>query len=49
MQKWYRGMTKGQKVVVYVVSTALILCFGIGLLLLAGLIYLELGPKDEAA
>lgn len=49
MQKWYRGMTKGQKVFVYVVSTALILCAGIGLLPLAVLIYLELGNKDEAA
>lgn len=44
---WYLGMTKGQKVFVYLVSCALILLAGIGLIPLALLIYLELGLKDR--
>ncbi len=45
MKQWYKSMPKGQKVFVYFVSVALIMLYGIGLLPLAILIYLELG-KD---
>ena len=42
------ALTMGQKFV-YFVSICLIFAFGIGLLPLAILIYLELGSKDEDA
>lgn len=45
MAAWYKEMSKGQKVFVYLVSSALVLVFGIGLLPLAVLIYFELGQK----
>ena len=32
MKNWYENMAKGQKVFVYLVSTALVLVYGIGLL-----------------
>jgi len=48
MKNWYKNMTKGQKVFVYLVSTATILVFGIGLIPLAILIYLELGQRGSA-
>ncbi len=35
MKNWYKNMAKGQKVFVYLVSTALVLVYGIGLLPLA--------------
>ena len=47
MEKWYKNISKGQKIFVYGVSIGLILVFGFGLLPLAILIYLELGEKDE--
>ena len=47
MKLWYKKITKGQKIFLYFVSICLILAFGIGLLPLAILIYLELGAKDE--
>jgi hypothetical protein len=47
MKNWYKNITKGQKKFVYFVSICLIFAFGIGLLPLAILIYLELGSKDE--
>jgi len=47
MKKWYKNLTKGQKKFVYFVSICLIFAFGIGLLPLVVLIYLELGNKDE--
>ena len=47
MKKWYKNISKGQKIFVYGVSIGLILVFGFGLLPLAILIYLELGEKDE--
>ncbi len=43
MKNWYKKMTKGQKIFVYLVSTALVIFWGIGLLPLAILIYLQLG------
>lgn len=43
MNDWYKNMTKNQKNFVYLVSAALVLVFGIGLVPLAILIYLELG------
>ena len=46
MKKWYKNLTKGQKIFVYLVSIALS-AFIVGLLPLAVLIYLELGQKDE--
>lgn len=49
LNDWYEGMGKGQKVFVYLVSAALVLVFGIGLIPLALLIYLELGIRDRAA
>jgi len=47
IEEWYRNMPKGQKIFVYFVSLALILVFGIGLLPLAILIYLELGERGK--
>lgn len=47
MKNWYENMAKGQKVFVYLVSTALVLVYGIGLLPLAVLIYLELGQRAD--
>ena len=40
-------MTKGQKVFVYLVSCALVFVFGVGLIPLALLIYLQLGVKRD--
>ena len=47
MKKWYENISKGQKKFIYFVSLCLVLAYGIGLLPLAILIYLELGEKDE--
>ena len=46
LKNWYKGINKGQKIFLYLVSTALILVFLIGLLPLAILIYLELGERN---
>lgn len=46
---WYEGMTKGQKIFVYLVSCALILIVGIGLVPLCLLIYLELGLRGRSS
>ena len=46
MKKWYKNLTKGQKIFLYLVSIALS-AFIVGLLPLAVLIYLELGEKGE--
>ena len=43
MKDWYRDMPMGQKIFVYLLSIALVPAFGIGLLPLAVLIYLQLG------
>ena len=43
LQKWYDGMTKGQRVFLYLISIPLILVYGFGLLPLAILIYCHLG------
>ncbi len=47
MKNWYQNMNKNQKIFVYLVSVALVLFFGVGLLPLAVLIYLQLGQKEE--
>ncbi|MBH0040434.1 hypothetical protein [Pseudoalteromonas sp. SWN166] len=47
IENWYYGITKGQKIFIYLVSTALVPVFGIGLLPLAILIYLELGLRGN--
>jgi hypothetical protein len=46
MKSWYRNMPKRQKTFVYIVSIALVFFWGIGLLPLIVLIYLELGERD---
>lgn len=45
IEKWYIEMGKQQKIFVYMVSAALVLVYGFGLLPLAILIYLELGER----
>lgn len=45
LKRWYKNINKNQKIFVYFVSVALILVFGIGLLPLTILIYLELGER----
>lgn len=45
MKNWYKGMTKGQKIFVYLIAVALIPVYALGLLPLAVLIYLELGQR----
>jgi hypothetical protein len=47
MKNWYKNINKWQKVFIFLASTALILAFGIGLLPLAALIYLELGERFD--
>lgn len=47
MKNWYQNMNKNQKIFVYLVSVALVLFYGVGLLPLAVLIYLQLGQKEE--
>ena len=47
LEKWYREMGKQQRVFVYLVSLALVMAFGFGLLPLAVLIYLELGERNR--
>ena len=47
MKDWYKNITKGQKIWIYLASTAAVLVWGIGLLPLAVLIYLELGQRGE--
>ena len=49
VESWYKNITKGQKIFIYFVSIGLILAFGIGLLPLAVLIFLELGQRREDA
>jgi hypothetical protein len=46
IKNWYKGINKGQKIFLFLVSTALIIVFGAGLLPLTGLIYLELGERN---
>jgi hypothetical protein len=47
IEDWYQNMPKGQKIFVYLVSLASVLVFGIGLVPLAALIYLELGERGR--
>ena len=49
MKNWYSNITKGQKIFLYFVSTALIVVYFTGLLPLAVLIYLELGQRGQSA
>ena len=45
MKEWYKTMPKYQKIFVYFVSTVLVLVYGVGLLPLSVLVYLELGQR----
>lgn len=47
MGEWYRSINKRQKIFLYVVSFFLILVYGIGLICLSFLIYLELGVRGD--
>jgi len=47
LNNWYENITKGQKIFIYFTSVALIMLFGIGLIPLAILIYLELGERGR--
>lgn len=47
MKNWYKTINIGQKIFIYLVSIALVLAYGIGLLPLAILIYLELGERFD--
>jgi len=47
MKNWYKNINKGQKVFIFLVSTALIIVYGTGLFPLAVLIYLELGERFD--
>jgi len=49
LNNWYMGMTKGQKILVYVISCGLVPFFGIGLAPLALLLYLQLGMSGKSA
>lgn len=46
MKEWYDSITPNQKVFLFLVSIPLIFLWGVGLIVLAVLIYLELGAKD---
>ena len=48
IENWYEEINKNQKIFVYVVSTVLVGVFGVGLLPLAVLIYLELGLRGRS-
>lgn len=45
MQKWYNSINANQKIFLLCISVLLILVFGLGLIPLAVLVYLELGTK----
>ncbi len=47
MKIWYKNLTKGQKVYIYLMSTALVLFYATGVLPLSILIYLELGERGS--
>lgn len=47
LEAWYDTMNSGQKLLVYVISAGLVLLWGLGLVPLAVLVYLELGRKDR--
>ncbi|MGF6921710.1 hypothetical protein [Paraburkholderia sp. 40] len=48
MKNWYANITNGQKVFLYLVSSLLILVYGLGLIPLVVLIYLQLGVQTPA-
>lgn len=48
LNEWYDGMTKAQRVFVYVVSVGLVAFYLLGLIPLALLIYLQLGKEARA-
>ncbi|MGF6412565.1 hypothetical protein OKW37_004235 [Paraburkholderia sp. MM5482-R2] len=48
MKNWYANITKGQKVFLYSLSSFLILVYGIGLIPLLVLIYLQLGAPTPS-
>ena len=45
MKSWYKNLAKAQKIFIYVIVTVLVPVYGIGVLPLAVLIYLELGLR----
>ncbi len=45
LQKWYNGMTYGQRLFVWIVSGMLIFIYGVGLIPLSILIYCKLGTS----
>ncbi len=45
LAEWYNKQTKGQLILMYFISFICILIYGIGLIFLAFLIYLELGKR----
>jgi hypothetical protein len=45
MQNWYDSTNKNQKILMWTISSVLILVYGIGLAPLALLTYLHLGTK----
>lgn len=47
LEVWYEGINKNQKIFIYLVSVGLIFLFGIGLIPLTLLIYLELGLRGR--
>ena len=49
MKEWYKNITKGQKIFVYLITLPLMFAWGAGLLPLAILIYLELGERDSSS
>jgi hypothetical protein len=48
LRDWYVGMTKGQRIFVYIVSTAMVPVYLIGLIPLSVLVYLELGSRGQS-
>lgn len=47
LKKWYWGMTKAQKIFLYLISAFLVLIVGIGVPPLILLIYLQLGGRPK--
>jgi len=48
IENWYESINQSQKIFLWVISFIAIICYGIGLLPLAGLIYLELGKAGTS-
>ncbi|SAL50819.1 hypothetical protein AWB73_05289 [Caballeronia turbans] len=48
MKNWYKSITRGQKIFLYVLSSVLVLVYAVGLVPLLLLIYLELGNSSNS-